>query len=295
MSNPALTLPLAATPRQARSQASAAIADAAGRTGISFSYLLAQARIESALDPQAQASTSSASGLFQFIDQTWLDTMGRHGARLGYGGFARHIAMDGGSARVADPAMRDAILQLRFDPQASALMAGALAGDNRAALTPLLGREPDASELYLAHFLGQGDATRFLSALERNPDTSAVALLPRAARANRAIFHQPSGAPRTVAQVMGVVRTRVERAKGEAASAAQTHSVSPARGWYPPQGPAAPSWPLQAPAPLVQHEPRIASMALTLRDSFDLGSGDASPPGIAHVRRAYAKLGAFGL
>ncbi|MCX7676587.1 MAG: transglycosylase SLT domain-containing protein, partial [Alteraurantiacibacter sp.] len=60
-------------------RAEAAIARAAQATGTDFSYLLAQARIESGLNPAARARTSSASGLFQFIDQTWLATLDRHG------------------------------------------------------------------------------------------------------------------------------------------------------------------------------------------------------------------------
>ncbi len=49
-----------------------AIRDAARTTGASFEYLLTTAQIESNLNPAAQAATSSASGLYQFIDQTWL-------------------------------------------------------------------------------------------------------------------------------------------------------------------------------------------------------------------------------
>ena len=61
----------------------AAIARASARTGVDFSYLLAQARIESGLDPQAEARTSSASGLFQFIDGTWLRAIRDFGAHFG--------------------------------------------------------------------------------------------------------------------------------------------------------------------------------------------------------------------
>ena len=51
-----------------------AIRDAAQTTGTSFEYLLTTAQIESNLNPAAQAATSSAKGLYQFIDQTWLAT-----------------------------------------------------------------------------------------------------------------------------------------------------------------------------------------------------------------------------
>ena len=84
MSDPA-PIVTSAPPTTRAGQAQAAIAHASQRTGVDFSYLLAQARIESGLDPQAEARTSSASGLFQFIDQTWLSTLDRHGAALGLG------------------------------------------------------------------------------------------------------------------------------------------------------------------------------------------------------------------
>ena len=59
----------------------AAIHRAAASTGVDFSYLLGQARIESGFNPNARAKTSSATGLFQFIDQTWLGTVKQHGAK----------------------------------------------------------------------------------------------------------------------------------------------------------------------------------------------------------------------
>jgi hypothetical protein len=91
--------------------------------------------------------------------------------------------------------LRTQLLALRNDPRLSALMAGELANDNRAALQTVLGRDPDNAELYLAHFLGADGATRFLTGLGVNPDASAAALLPKAAAANRPIFYDPP-APR---------------------------------------------------------------------------------------------------
>src|SRR5580692_6819061 len=70
-----------------------AISQASAATGTSFNYLLATARVESGLNPQAGASTSSARGLFQFIDQTWLGTMKQSGAELGYGRYAAAISV----------------------------------------------------------------------------------------------------------------------------------------------------------------------------------------------------------
>src|ERR1700744_3524796 len=84
-----------------------AIHQAASATGTSFQYLLATAQVESGLNPQAGAPTSSARGLFQFIDTTWLATMKQYGPALGYGRYADAITADGsGGYSVRDPAMR---------------------------------------------------------------------------------------------------------------------------------------------------------------------------------------------
>ncbi len=288
-------------PTGAEAQTRAAIAQAAERTGVDFSYLLAQARIESGLDPMAEARTSSASGLFQFIDQTWLATLDRHGDALGYGDMAEAIAMRGGRAQITDPAMRDDIMALRFDPQASSLMAGALADDNRAALAPVLGRDPDASELYMAHFLGARGATRFLGTLASSPDTAAASVLPAAARANQPIFYERSGAARSVSDVMALVRTRVERAMEAGAGGPVPQSARPPASFPPassPPGPipvSSPYVPVNAPAANWQVTAGRPSMAQTLQNSFALTGADISAPGHAHVRSAYARLEAFGL
>ncbi|HRE45658.1 MAG TPA: transglycosylase SLT domain-containing protein, partial [Terricaulis sp.] len=123
----------------------AAIRRAADATGVNFSLLVETARRESAFNPDARAATSSATGLFQFIDSTWLDMVRRHGGRHGLG--AEAAALQQG----ADAPTRQAILALRADPELSARMAGELARENAAALESRLGRSPSAGELYAAH------------------------------------------------------------------------------------------------------------------------------------------------
>lgn len=278
-----------------------AIASAANRTGVDFDYLLAQAQIESGMDAGAEAPTSSASGLFQFIEQTWLDTLYRHGSAHGYGAYANAIGMSGGRAFVRDPAMRETIMDLRFDPQASSVMAAALANDNRAALMPVLGREPDASELYLAHFLGQGGASRFLRTLQTSPDTRADSILPAAARANRAIFYERDGSARSVAEMADFIRGKVERAMASASPGAMPDFAPvpgiPARA-VPGAAASQPSlgFGIQTRPPAVTATTR-PSMAETLSASFGLADGSSalSPRAAGHVRHAYAQLRVFGL
>lgn len=172
-----------------RGRVGTAIRQASIRSGIDFDYLYQQARIESGLDPAARARTSSASGLYQFIDQTWLATVDRHGERLGYGWAAAAIRRDGnGRYRVSDTALRDNIMQLRFQPEAAANMAAAFASDNAGYLRARIGREPEAVDLYLAHFLGPAGAARFLERHAQDPRAPAAPEMPLQAAANRGVF-----------------------------------------------------------------------------------------------------------
>src|ERR1700747_1835483 len=102
----------------------AALQKAATATGSDFHYLLGTAMRESSLKPNAQSSSSSAAGLFQFIDQTWLGLVKEHGERSGMASYAAAITKDADGHYHADPGQKQAILALRKDPDVSALMAG---------------------------------------------------------------------------------------------------------------------------------------------------------------------------
>ncbi|HUC48563.1 MAG TPA: transglycosylase SLT domain-containing protein [Xanthobacteraceae bacterium] len=194
-----------------------AIRQAAQATGTSFQYLLATAQVESGLNPQAGAATSSARGLFQFIEQTWLATLKQSGTALGYGQYADAITQNGaGKYVVQDPVMRSAILKLRNDPAANAAMAGAFTKENAALLSQKLGRAPSEGELYIAHFLGVGGAAKLISAAADDPNASAANLFPSAAHANTPIFYDhTTGAPRSLAQVRDVLTARYDVAARE--------------------------------------------------------------------------------
>src|ERR1700759_5567229 len=82
-----------------RARIAGAIKQAANTTGTSFQYLLTTAKMESDFNPKA-----SASGLFQFIGQTWLGTVKEAGAQLGYGQYADAITKSSsGNYSVTDP------------------------------------------------------------------------------------------------------------------------------------------------------------------------------------------------
>jgi len=191
-----------------------AISDAANATGTSFRYLLATAQAESGLNAHAAAGTSSARGLFQFIDRTWLATLKQAGPSLGYGRYADAITQTAdGDYQVSDPAMRQQILALRDDPAANAAMAGAFTRDNAAKLTQMLGRQPSESELYMAHFLGANGAGRLISLAANSPATPAASIFPGAAEANRSIFYDRAGNARSVADVYATLSNRYEAAQ----------------------------------------------------------------------------------
>jgi hypothetical protein len=179
----------------------AAIQRASSATGVDFGFLMGAAKRESGYNPNAKAKTSSAAGLFQFVDQTWLATLKRHGSKYGYARYAGLIEQ-GANGRYYVPGheARSAVMDLRLDPHAAALMAGELASDHAAYLRGRVGREPTAGELYVAHVLGPQGSARLIGAASASPDASAPALFPEAAQANRAIFYR-SGRAATVAQV----------------------------------------------------------------------------------------------
>ena len=208
-----------------------AIRQASAATGTSFNYLLATAQVESGLNPQAGAATSSARGLFQFIEQTWLGTIKQSGAQLGYGRYADAITQTSdGHYQVSDPAMRAEILKLRNDPTANAVMAGAFTKANADYLATKLGRQPSEGELYIAHFLGAGGAARLISLAADNPNAKGADYFPHAANANASIFYdRATGHARSLAQVRDVLTARYDVARNDAVRAAQAAgaTVSP--------------------------------------------------------------------
>jgi hypothetical protein len=185
------------------------IKQAASTSGASFEYLLTTAKMESNFNPKASASTSSARGLFQFIDQTWLGTVKEAGAQLGYGKYADAISKNSdGSYSVSDPNARAAISKLRDDPDAASSMAAVLTQSNSFKLTGKIGRRPSDAELYMAHFMGVGGAGKLIQNAEDNPNASATRMFPNAAAANRSIFYDRSGQARSVSQVYSELNAR---------------------------------------------------------------------------------------
>lgn len=174
----------------ARPEVVLAILDAAARTGTPSSWLLRTARRESGLNPRAVSRSSTATGLFQFVEETWLRSLRLYGAMHGLAREAATISLASDGAVRIDAAHRARILALRTNPRLASLMAAELARANRQALTQSLARPVSDAELYVAHFLGAAGAVRLIRAAERTPTASAMSILPRAASANPTIFVQ---------------------------------------------------------------------------------------------------------
>ena len=193
-------------------QVLSAVREASNRTGVDFGYMLAKAATESAFQPDARAATSNATGLYQFIDSTWLSMVNSHGHKYGLGHYADRIAAGpGGRPSVADPALRREILDLRYDPRLNALMAAEYALENQNHLARHVGGSIGSTELYMAHFLGAHGAERFLNALREAPNRSGAQMFPAAAAANRPVFYDRAGQERSLREIHQFFDRRVTR------------------------------------------------------------------------------------
>jgi len=256
-------------PHSASTQVAGAIRQAASATGASFNYLLATAQIESNFNPSAQASTSSAKGLYQFIDQTWLATMKGAGPAVGLGRFAAAITrLEDGRYDVPDGAWRNAIMSLRGDPKVSAMMAGAYARSNAAQLTDGLGRAPTEGELYIAHFLGADGAAKLIANAQSRPNLRGADLFPQAASANRPIFFDRAGNARSV---LGVYRELTGRYETARATIEGNIAATPMRGTLP----AAPRPPVDVPT-AVSRVPDPATAVSRIPDTAGVASAYAA-------------------
>ena len=185
----------------------AAIRLSSVRTGVNFSYLMKLAATESNFKPAVKSATSSATGIYQFTHNTWLNTLKKHGEKYGlvadYAANIEHYETLYGYQRpiVRDELMYEHLLALRKNPRLSAIMAAEMVRDNQQILASSIDREPTETDLYLTHFLGTDKAITFLQSLEQSPDMHAVELFPREAESNHNIFHPKTCAPRTVDEV----------------------------------------------------------------------------------------------
>ncbi|MEZ0259595.1 MAG: hypothetical protein ACAH80_01210 [Alphaproteobacteria bacterium] len=188
-----------------------AVRHAAKVVGVDYGYMMELASAESGFAAGAQAETSSAKGLFQFTDDSWMTMMYLHGAKYGFADIAKNIDVtknrDGiiTSARINDPLISHYALDLRADPRVNALMGAEFAKENKMLLEAAMPkRQVNRTDQYLAHFLGSGSAVDFLTKMKKNPEAAADSAFPAAAGSNKPVFYKPDGTARTLKEVYEV-------------------------------------------------------------------------------------------
>lgn len=145
--------------------------------------------IESKWNPFAKSKTSSALGLGQFVNDSWLSLLKKV-----------HPEIKG---------TPEQLLKLRLNPNLSWEMTSALARENQAGLRAA-GLQDTAGNLYLAHFAGPNTARRILQA---DPTTPLEALMsPSAIAANKL-------AGKTAGQLQAWADSKMASAKPDRASA----------------------------------------------------------------------------
>lgn len=215
---------LAAYSARAPQSVLSAIKTASTKTGVDFAYMVQQADAESAFKADAKAKTSSAKGLYQFIERTWLSMVDKHGAAHG-------IETDGKS--------RADILKLRDDPEIASFMAAELARDNKNVLDANWAKgekEISSTELYFAHFLGAGGASAFLNARDADGAAKAAHIFPAAAKANKNVFYERgTGRAKSLDEVYAYFDRKFDLDTKIAAAAPEQSVVKakPAKGYRP--------------------------------------------------------------
>lgn len=152
-------------------------------------YLQSIALMESGGDRNAKATTSSASGMHQFLAGTWQEMTKSMG--------------------------KNYTLNDRFDPEKSTEVAREFATRNKKYLEKTTGREVNNTDQYMAHFLGAGGAGKFLKAMDKDPSQSAAALDRKAAAANQSIYYDKGGRERTVAEVYAIMDNKVKKSEAQ--------------------------------------------------------------------------------
>lgn len=163
-------------------------------------YFATTRTAESSGDDAARNPNSTATGRYQFLQGTWNGLM-RSNPELG-------LTADG-----------------RTDPQQQDRAVRAFTAQNAEALRTK-GVDPNDRNLYMAHFLGAGAAPNFISAVQQDPTVPATSLVsPQVANANRAVFFDQSGAPRSAGDVYQRMTARF--GGGSTAVAAMSGGAAP--------------------------------------------------------------------
>ncbi|HEX8165902.1 MAG TPA: lytic transglycosylase domain-containing protein [Beijerinckiaceae bacterium] len=203
---------------------------AANVTGVDPTYMMALADKESSFLVDNKASTSSAEGLFQFVEKTWLEVVRDFGGKYGMDFAAASVETVDGRPGIQSEPIREWVLGLRRNPYLSAVMAAEMLKRDKTRTERRIGRPLDRSELYLMHFLGAESAAKLLELVSGKPKQSAPKVFPAAAKANRTLFFAQEVVKQkkktrhlTVSEVYGridrMIDARLDRYEGVAAFA----------------------------------------------------------------------------
>jgi hypothetical protein len=163
------------------------IEEAASRAGVPVNVMMAIAKQESDFGRAKDPTSSSAKGLYQFIDGTWESMV-----------------------KTAAPIYGLPTTITRDDHRASAFMGAEYARQNKIAFEKVMGRPQKDGEMYISHFMGTQGGIDFVKAYEQNPGQNAAAAFPKAANANKTIFYNDNGTPRSMAQVYSKLSAYVD-------------------------------------------------------------------------------------
>lgn len=170
----------------------ATILAAAKMVGVDPELASSIAGVESNYNPTARPYSkkegrflSSAAGYYQVIKDTWGYLLKTYGPK--YGINPNTTAMD---------------------PRANALLGLSYIKENYDSLASKINRKVTDTDVYIAHFLGLGGAKRFLVAPPGDPAINHVTA--SQASANKAIFYDSSGRPKTVAEVYNGFSKKLE-------------------------------------------------------------------------------------
>jgi peptidoglycan hydrolase-like protein with peptidoglycan-binding domain len=175
------------------------------RTGVDFSYLMELARVESNFNPTVRAPKSSATGLYQFKHDAWLETIRTFGADYGLNDYAAQVELIDNENHEQPPMVSDPlqleVLALRLNPRLSTLMMAENIKRNLRTMSQIPGWEPGRTDLYLAHYFGADGAVVFIKALDEEPAAIAAEIFPEEAAKNPDVFQNRQHQLRSVAQV----------------------------------------------------------------------------------------------
>ena len=139
-------------------------------------YLKKVKAAESGGNPKAKNPYGSATGIYQFTEDTWNYISKKY--KLGYS------------------------LEDRLDPKKQEVAVYYFTKENEAVLRPVIGRELDDTDKYLAHFLGAGGASKFFKTMRQNPNAPISSVMSeRGIQDNKPVVFNKDGSIKTVKDI----------------------------------------------------------------------------------------------